>query len=293
MTLSATIPVVQTVADGVTATFSYDFRLDQASDLIVYQDDTLAPPSTYSVAGVGNETGGTFTFTAVPPLATLITRTRLTPLGQQTSYREGDAFLEQDHEQSVDALAMQITQVVEASQRVPTLDPTSLAALRGLEFPAPDPLKLLGWNTDGTALTLFDSAILTVTPLPGAGARVEAQVTVAVPTINGATELKATALVPAGALLESVLSSNSVAFGGSNGLTGYTLGTGANAARFGEGVPVTLGATNTGLWRGYAQELAAAALDVVLLAETGAFDATGEAIITAVYNMYVIPTAVP
>jgi len=178
-------------------------------------------------------------------------------------------------------------------ERRPALKPSTLTPLRNLEFPQPVALQLIGWNSDGTKLALFNSTILTVTPLVGSGARVEAQATVSVPAV-AANTLTAVSIVPAGALLKALLVHNSVAFGASSGLTGYSLGTASAPERFGRGISIAiLGENNPGQWRNYVEEPAASALDAILTAETGAFDTVGTAIVTAVYEIYTNPIVVP
>lgn len=294
MTLSGTIPVEQSVADGITATFSYGFKIDVASDLFVMQDAVIASPGTFSVTGVGNASGGTLTFTAAPPLNTVISRFRVVDFGQTTSYAEGDAFLEQDHEQSVDTLAMQITQLVERFQRIPIFPQQVNGTIRGMALPLPEALKLLQWNSTADGLTNANSTILTVTPLPGGGAKVEAQASVAVNASASALELVATSLVPAGAVLDSLLYHCATSFGTSNGLTSVQLGTRSAPQRFGRGLSIVAGnSSNGGQWANLALEPAPSALDAVLGAETGPFDAVGQAIITAVYFVYTPPIVVP
>lgn len=294
MTLASTIPVEQTIADGVAVTFSYGFLIDAASDILILQGAAIASPGTFSLTGVGNAAGGTFTFTAAPPIGTVISRFRVVDFGQATSYTEGDAFLEQNHEGSVDALAQQITQLAETFQRIPVFPRNVNGTIRGMALPLPEALKLLQWNSTADGLTNADSSILTVSPLPGAGARTEAQATVAVSPTGGELVLTAAALVPAGALLKAVLTHNSVAPGTSNGLSGYSVGTIVAPERYGRGVSIALlGANNAGQFRNYVEEPAASALAVILQAEGGAFDAVGTVIVTAVFDLYTNPTSVP
>lgn len=295
MTLSGTIPIIQSLGDAVNKIFSYGFRIDQAADLEVFQDTALQPAASYQVTGVGVDTGGTVIFGIAPASGTLVTRRRNKPLGQATSYKEGDSFLSQSHEQSVDSLAQQTTQAFETFQRVPTLGPTTVNGLRNLLLPPPVPLQLWSWDSNGTQIVYAPSTILTVTPLPGGGAVVTAQATQAVNASNGLTQLTTSGLVPAGARLTDGMAFLATEWSTENNISAWSLGTATASGRYGQNLAITQGTvTSAGQAVNFVQEPAPSGLELVVTATAGGpFGLTGQAIVTAQYVLYVPPTAVP
>ncbi len=281
------------IGDGIIRTFPYNFRVLTATEIAVFQNDTEVNQALYTVNGVGADSGS-ITLTTAPAVSDTVWIFGDTIKQQPTSYPEQGPFPAVSHETGLDRPMMTLWEFEETLERIPTFKQPTLPALRSMELPQPDALKLYSWNANGDGITYVDSTILTVTPLPGAGARVEAQATVAVNASASQGVLTASNLVPAGALLQAVLTHNSIAFGTSNGLTGYSLGTLSAPERYGRSISVALNGENSaGMFRNYAEEPAPASLDITLSAEGGVFDATGQAIVTVVYNVFVPPTAVP
>jgi len=280
MTLSGAIPTEQTVADGVLATFNYGFQIDQAADLRVWQDTTAISTSLLSITGVGAVSGGTFTFGTPPVLNTLITRSRVAPFGQATSYFEGDAFLSQDHEQSVDALAQQITQLQEQIQRIPILHPTILTALRSLTFPTGDN-QVIGWNVGGTALTLFPSVVTQVTIDPVSG-EVSGKTETTL-TFTAATQVEtAAAFLPTGVKVKNVTSKVLTTIGGAGAISigGMGLQDG-----WGAGIAVTAGTLSTVPNRSD-DPFTLSAQNVDVRSDSGDFDGSGSLFLRGHWSIY-------
>jgi len=103
------------------------------------------------------------------------------------------------------------------------------------------------------------------------------QTVTTVTSINGAATLSATDAIPAGARVYGVYVTNTVAFGATGGLTGYTVGDGTTVDMWGANV-LTLGA-ETGQRGFHSGDLPiyAAATAVILSGIGGLFDATGSA----------------
>lgn len=95
--------------NGINDTFAYDFRVDNADDLVVYFDG-VEQVGGYTVTEVGNPLGGDVVFDA-PPSASIevLTLLREVPLTQQTAYPPLGPFPAKSHEQALDKLTF-ITQ---------------------------------------------------------------------------------------------------------------------------------------------------------------------------------------
>lgn len=109
--------------------------------------------------------------------------------------------------------------------------------------------------------------------------------TVVVETINGAASLSATDAIPAGARVAGVFVTNTVAFGSTGGLTGYSVGDGDTVDMWGTNVR-TLGAVTAQTdFHSGDQPIYTIATSVVLSALSGLFDGTGEARVEVVYSI--------
>lgn len=124
MTVSTTTPYIQHTASGSTATFSYPFRVLEASHINAYWDSSLQNSGRYTVTGVGNANGGTVVFTTNPPAGVKVTLRRLVPTGRTDDYQDGAAIFESALDGDQDLQTMQQQQIstdVAASLRVPFL----------------------------------------------------------------------------------------------------------------------------------------------------------------------------
>lgn len=92
MAMSSTSPRVQHVADGLTDTFVYEFRIFAATDLDVYLGESSTPVSTsdYDVTGVGNEAGGTVVFDTIPADELNVTIVRNIDKSRTTDFADGE-----------------------------------------------------------------------------------------------------------------------------------------------------------------------------------------------------------
>lgn len=95
MSVPNQIPIKETIANGVTTVFPYDFYVLAASDLAVYAAGSKASPDQYTVSGIGQTQGGTVTFNVAPVNGTRITLKRETPVRRDTQYvNNGDLLAE-------------------------------------------------------------------------------------------------------------------------------------------------------------------------------------------------------
>lgn len=106
MTVQDTASQITIIADGVLASFPFNFRVDDVTWLTV---DFLMNFDQFSLnADQDASPGGTIDYAAPPPNLTSITLTRLTPLVQNTDYTRYDAFDSESHEGALDKLTMEI-----------------------------------------------------------------------------------------------------------------------------------------------------------------------------------------
>lgn len=131
---------VRTVAqgNGSTSVFSYKFKLDDPSHLVVLYTDAnggVSPPispSLYALTGVGVEGGGTVQYPlSGPPIATgtTLTMVRQVPLQQQTDLVSQAGFFPESVEGAFDYEMMALQQLADDDARSlagPVTDPTTL-----------------------------------------------------------------------------------------------------------------------------------------------------------------------
>lgn len=117
--------------------------------------------------------------------------------------------------------------------------------------------------------------------------RLQAQATV---NSSAAATLTAANLIPAGACNVMVTARVLTAFGTSTGLTSFQIGDGTDADRWGAAAPITLNATYA-TFTVATMPCYAAATNVVLTANGGNFDATGQVRLTVHYDLATAPTS--
>lgn len=147
MTLTTQHNKSTAVADGVTATFLYDFRCDLQSDMQVYLNDILQP-QTFTVTGLGNDAGGTVVLPAVPTSGVSVVMLRSVPLTQLSSYEGRKAFPSATHENIMDRLTMMAQQLSEQINRTISFPPSSGGG--NLTIPGVDEGKCWVWEAGGS-----------------------------------------------------------------------------------------------------------------------------------------------
>lgn len=173
MSVPSEINLVSYIGNGSQKLFPYTFRTFAADDLQVVLEDsdgaetTLTLNTHYTVSGVGSYTGGNVTLTTAPTSTQRITIRRKIPVFvQNTDLRNQGAFFAETHEDAFDLLTMMMQQLKTDLARSAKITISSAAAGVQVEFPKSKPMKIIGWNEDGTELvnhdfgTLYDGKIV-------------------------------------------------------------------------------------------------------------------------------------
>ncbi len=107
MTISSTTQYVRYAGNGATTSFSFQSYFLAETDLKVYVDDNLQTLNThYTVAGVGEQSGGTVTFVTAPAGGTVILISREPTLTQGLDLVDNDALPAEQVEKAIDRLTM-------------------------------------------------------------------------------------------------------------------------------------------------------------------------------------------
>lgn len=153
-------------ADGMQTVFDYDFPIFQESDLKVYLAGSAVPEgSGYGVTGAGISAGGTVVFDSAPAAGSSVVLVRDVPIERVSDFSDSGAFRASVINTELDrltAIAQQLATRIRRSVRQGDFDPAALP-VGGLNLPAPEPNKLLGWNSGGTGLenkTISDGSLL-------------------------------------------------------------------------------------------------------------------------------------
>lgn len=112
MTVSSQVSSVSYLGDGVTTLLPVPYYFLEQEHLLVTRvnldssTDTLILGSDYSVAGAGNQAGGSITMTSAPAIGVQILIDRAVPATQETDYVPNDPFPAESHERALDKLTM-------------------------------------------------------------------------------------------------------------------------------------------------------------------------------------------
>lgn len=155
MTISTETYRDQYLGNNTTATYDYNFKINNATQLSVITsvdgvDTTLSYPSEYSVAGAGNDEGGSITLLA-GNLATGVTLTVAlnVPFLQQTDLKNQSNYYPDQVEAALDYCVMLAKTLRNMFQNLLTF-PVSYSGSKVL--PAASANKIIGWNSAATAL---------------------------------------------------------------------------------------------------------------------------------------------
>ena len=85
-------PFSRHVGNGVATVFGYEFHLLASSDLVVTIDDVAVPSSGYTITGIGDQRGGSVTFTTPPADQADVLLQRDVPLNRDTDYQYAGDF---------------------------------------------------------------------------------------------------------------------------------------------------------------------------------------------------------
>lgn len=153
--------------NGTTADYSYTFRIDDKSQLAVYETTDLGVKTLltvdtdYTVSGIGNDAGGIITRVAGNLPTDYIWYIRSDYKNTQlTAFRSQGAFKPDVHESAMDKLTFLIQQLQDAVDRSMRL--AADVDYSGVSVVLPEPIAgyTLAWNETATALVnqLFKSA---------------------------------------------------------------------------------------------------------------------------------------
>lgn len=162
MTIVNTANKVTVTCDGVVSVFDYDFEIPTGSGFVLVQtvtatgDQTIISTANYSVSGIGNEAGGTFTYLpAGSPVASgnTLTFLRQLPNTQQTSLGDQGNVYPAAVEGGLDWIVMQIQDLqekVDRCFRIPVVDNNPSGGAQNVLVPAAQRANLaLLFDTDG------------------------------------------------------------------------------------------------------------------------------------------------
>lgn len=155
MTVSTITNREQYATDGVTVAFTIHFPFFDDTDVnAIFVDSlgastTLALSTDFSVTG-GNGAGGTLTTMVAQANGGTLTVYRDIPFTQEDDYVEDDPLPAETLEGGFDRAAMRDQQLKDALDRALVLPVT--ATVSGGVVPSPEADKILGWNSDATAL---------------------------------------------------------------------------------------------------------------------------------------------
>ena len=286
MTLPAALAHIEHFASGG-ASFVYPFQIDTPGELEVRVDNVVTTETIqYTVTGVGTPTGGTVLFLVPPSPGSIISIRRVVDIEQLLDLIPNAALPAVALEDQLDEIVKQIQMLEEVDSRTPSLPVGTSSALRYLDFPPPGNGMTVGWNSTGTALTLYPSTLSQVIVDPITG-RAHGRTDVTVNASAGVAFLSIPGLYPAGVIVDGVTMRIRVTFGNANGLSTLSLGDSTDIARWGSSIPRTAPTvTNPGMWTSYAPFPVLGSTDGILLADVGLFDAVGQATVTSHWTTY-------
>lgn len=152
--------------NGVADTFSYTFKIEDKSQLSVYETDDVGVETLltvdvdYTVAGIGNDAGGTVTRVAgaLPNNYEWFVRSDY-KYTQLTAFQSQGAFFPDLHENAIDKLTFLNQQILDKLGRGPVVSDTYTGALP-LSLPDPVSELFLRWKSDLTGFENFDITLI-------------------------------------------------------------------------------------------------------------------------------------
>lgn len=172
MTLNANAARNEYTAGASQTIFNYTFKIYETTDLDVYvtpagqecSDSDLT--TSYSVAGVGAEDGGSITLTTPTSSGDLVTIVSSIPTNRTTDYQNNGDFRPDTVNDDFDRTVSLVKQAEEAANRS-LVFADCLQNATSLSLPAPESERLVRWKSDLSGLENTDppSAVVTDTTL--------------------------------------------------------------------------------------------------------------------------------
>src|SRR3972149_1034367 len=101
MTVSAQVPLIEYVGNGITVAFAYPFRILEPGHLKVFLDG-VQQSSGFTVSGTDEPNGGNVTFAVAPVSGVEVLLARQVARDQLVDYLPFDAFPAETHERALD-----------------------------------------------------------------------------------------------------------------------------------------------------------------------------------------------
>ena len=158
MTVSTTIIKSSHNGNGSTTTFAYNFKIFADTDLVVIIRSSAGTETTktltthYTVAGAGDASGGSITFTSgnIPASGETVVIRRNVPQTQAIDYIANDPFPAETNEEGLDRATMIAQQVSEATDRSIKLSRTNTMTSTEFTVGATDRAnKILAFDSSG------------------------------------------------------------------------------------------------------------------------------------------------
>ena len=158
MTVSTTIIKSSHNGNGSTTTFAYNFKIFADTDLVVIIRSSAGTETTktltthYTVAGAGDASGGSITFTSgnIPASGETVVIRRNVPQTQAIDYIANDPFPAETNEEGLDRTTMIAQQISEATDRSIKLSRTNTMTSTEFTVGATDRAnKILAFDSSG------------------------------------------------------------------------------------------------------------------------------------------------
>ncbi len=150
------VPFNQYTASGVSASFTYSFKILDADQLLIKLDG-VAQTTGFTVGGVAADAGGVVTFSAAPAAGVLVELIRSTPASRSTDYAPNGDLQESVLDADFDRAYMALQEMQEQVDRTMKLPQ---GATGSLDLESLTPNAYLQVNSAGTAV----SQVLALTP---------------------------------------------------------------------------------------------------------------------------------
>ena len=161
MTVENTNSTISYIGNASQVNFSYDFLVYLEDHLFVYLDN-VEQTSGYTVAGIGDENGGSIAFDTPPPSGVFVTIDRTVPLTQKIEYQEYGPFPAKTNERGLDLGVMidqQLAREYNRSQRSLHVGVNDPIPYDDLEIPLERAGKLMSYDANGKLILVDNSMI--------------------------------------------------------------------------------------------------------------------------------------
>jgi hypothetical protein len=151
MTVPVQTPVTSSVANGVTTSFPYDFKIINSADLSVTVDGELVTTG-FVIAGVGEEEGGSVDFDVAPANGLKVIRFLNPVLTRVTDYQQFGDWKSDIVNNDFDRIWTAIQYLAQLGVRTIQLPVDTLAAQIIEEGPEDRAQKVIGFDLDGNVI---------------------------------------------------------------------------------------------------------------------------------------------